>query len=782
MRRITVDAANRRISFAGPLPASMLPAAFPDDAIAQERNMRVRRWDQRGRIFRTTAQGNTVEVQNLDALGSRGVIAVPAAGTTVLLEHGVTVSFSAGERGFKAGDWWAFAARTSDASVEMLTDAPPRGIHHHYTRLGIWDVPAGAVTDCRTLWPPRAGHDCSCTACVTPESHASGQLTIQAAVDQVRGRGGTVCLAAGQYALREPVRVAGARSLAIRGQGAATLISAAGTAFAIDSSIAVAVEKLAILSVGQQSAVTVRTVGGLALKELVIAVLGGNDASGAAIGLAGVVAGAAIRGNLIIAPEGIRAEPVRGTDDDSVAFTVTATVAIEDNVLWCQRRGVSLAGSTTHLLAHFFAHRITGNEVLGCRDTALAALGIAAPGASMQIARNSLSVNGAGIACAVDGAWIEANKLNATREGERAQVGHAITLATGLDPDGSHQAQVLANQVRGFAGAGLAVLAPVQELIAKLNIIEDCALGIVMSDDAQADAVSIDNNHLTGINGAGDQVTQMGMAAGIAVARATVATVANNTIRRVSIGAARTPLTAGVLAVGVQRARIHGNEIAQIGPTADFAGTAAGIMVRAPYMHAEVAHNHVQRDAQAVAAAGESVWLAAAVLDNASVRPAGDIVADLTAVDRAGGVASVRVDDRRMLVVGAGRAFVAAAPPAAAVDDLTAAAAAPRGSAASVQSNTFVARGRGPAVHVLATGETLVSNNRCELNGRGGPAMRLTSPLVVLNANRVRGGDVSVSITSQTARLTAVGNITTTPIRVGAANLPAPWSAINIIG
>ena len=73
-----------------------------------------------------------------------GVINVPAAGTTLILENGVTVSFSStGAKGFKAGDFWVFAARTADASVELLTNEPPRGIHHHYERLGIWDVDAG---------------------------------------------------------------------------------------------------------------------------------------------------------------------------------------------------------------------------------------------------------------------------------------------------------------------------------------------------------------------------------------------------------------------------------------------------------------------------------------------------------------------------------------------------------------------------------------------------------------------------------------------------------------
>jgi hypothetical protein len=116
-------------------------------------------------------------VQDLDTAGSNGVIAVPGAATTLLLENGVTVSFaSTGTKGFKSGDYWVFAARTADASVELLDRAPPRGIHHHFARLALWDVGAGTVTDCRHPWPPPAGEgDCSCTACVTAASHASGR-------------------------------------------------------------------------------------------------------------------------------------------------------------------------------------------------------------------------------------------------------------------------------------------------------------------------------------------------------------------------------------------------------------------------------------------------------------------------------------------------------------------------------------------------------------------------------------------------------------------------------
>jgi hypothetical protein len=116
-------------------------ADFPADAqgkVDPARHTRIRRWDQQG--------------DELDASG--GVIPVPAAGTPVLLEHGVQVTFDLEAPGeLKGADHWTFAASVADASVEKLDKAVPRGIHRHYARLAVLTFP-GTITDCRTLWPP----------------------------------------------------------------------------------------------------------------------------------------------------------------------------------------------------------------------------------------------------------------------------------------------------------------------------------------------------------------------------------------------------------------------------------------------------------------------------------------------------------------------------------------------------------------------------------------------------------------------------------------------------
>ena len=790
MRRVqTADPATRRITLSAALPAAMLPATFPDAGFAAPRHLRVKRWDQRGRVFRT---GSAVPVKDLDAAGSRGVVDVPAAGTTLLLEHGVTVSFSStGAPGFRAGDWWVFAARTADASVEALVDAPPRGVHHHHTRLGYWDVASGAVTDCRTPWPPAGGGDCACHACVTPESHAGGQLTIQAAVDRVRDAGGTVCLHPGVYPLREPVRITGAKSVAIRGAGPATVVSAEGSAFVVDGSAAIAIEKLAVVSIGRRSAVVLNNAAGVRLSELAVVVLGGNDGTGAGIALAGLTAGVTVRDNFIVARDGVRAEPA-----ERQGAVLTAALTLSDNVLWCQQRGIALEGQVGHLLGH----RIENNEVLGCRDSGITALGVALPGASLRVVGNTLNVNGSGIQSGVDGSWIEGNKLQATRQGERAPTGSAITLATGLDAGGSDQAQMLSNQVAGFADSAILINAPVRDLVCKLNIIEACGSGIVMSDEGEAGAVSVENNHLRDIRGSGANA-RAGVAVGIAIARTGTATIAGNDVRRVATTAGNVRLFAGVMAAGVERVRIQGNEIAEIGPAADFGGIAAGILIGAPYLEAEVTHNRVERDAAAQAAAGESAWAALIVTDTDLAVATGEIAAPpppataaaganaVNTVNAAAGAAALsavrlgttttlKLDAQRTLLFSGARASVSTA-----ALDFAVAADAVRGGAASVLGNTFFARGRVSAVQLTARTEALFSDNRCTLQGpRGVPAVRIASPVVVLNANRVRGGELnSVQVTSAKS-VAALGNVTSGPVTVNGNPLPAPFAALNLLG
>lgn len=232
LRQVTaVDEVQAAVTLAAALTAGEFNAT---DA---GRHTRVIRWDQSGPA--------------VDAAG--GVVAVPAAPTPVPLEDGIEVTFDVASPGgvLHVGDHWEFAARTADASVEQLVTEPPRGVLHHHMKLGVVTFP-GTVTGCRPSTPTDKDCECGCECdvCVTPESHASGQLTIQAAVDKVRGTGGKVCLQVGVYRLDAPVFVSGASSVHIQGKGWRTIILASrgGPAFVIERSIGVTIDLLTVIA------------------------------------------------------------------------------------------------------------------------------------------------------------------------------------------------------------------------------------------------------------------------------------------------------------------------------------------------------------------------------------------------------------------------------------------------------------------------------------------------------------------------------------------------------
>ena len=249
MRKIgPVDDVALTVTLTTALPAGTFDATDP------LRHTRIKRWDQKG-VVRDAAQN---AVDDVDTNG--GVIKVPAAGTTLVIEDGIQVTLSVDPAGgrFRSGDYWVFAARTVDASVDELVKAPPRGIHHHYCRLAILDFSdKGGPEDCRTIWPlpcqcEGEGGGCGCDACVTVESHRSGVLTIQDAVKQVvEAGGGTVCIGPGRYPLRQGVAIEGALSLRVRGAGVATVLLYAGDgpALSIGRSIDVRVQDLTIIGV-----------------------------------------------------------------------------------------------------------------------------------------------------------------------------------------------------------------------------------------------------------------------------------------------------------------------------------------------------------------------------------------------------------------------------------------------------------------------------------------------------------------------------------------------------
>jgi hypothetical protein len=213
----TIDFSARTITLVTTLSA--FPAGTPDP----KAHTRIRRWDQSGKVYE---QDGTTVWWDVDAHG--GDIPVPPPGTSLVLESGITVTFSVSSSGgsFLTGDFWSFAARTADGSVEKLNAAPPRGIHHHYARLSIVTFPSSA-TDCRTEWPPTTSAQdcgCCCTCTVGDGVESFGKYSsINDAIKALPASGGEVCILAGRY--YEHVVINGRRDVVLRGCGWQTRIA-----------------------------------------------------------------------------------------------------------------------------------------------------------------------------------------------------------------------------------------------------------------------------------------------------------------------------------------------------------------------------------------------------------------------------------------------------------------------------------------------------------------------------------------------------------------------------
>lgn len=223
-----VDSANKLITLESSVQSTLLPDGVtttldPTQPLDPTRHTRIRRWDQgdqssqNGQVFEAAGKTLWVDLNNpsnssaLVQNAPPGEIPVPPPGTTLILEDGITVTFGwdSTRAPFNSGDFWTFAARTADGSVEMLNNAPAQGIYHHYAPLAIVSFPS-TVTDTRVPWPPECG--CCCSISLRPEDLENDNLALQKACDSLAsGAGGAngaaVCLAPGIYLLGQTLRL-----------------------------------------------------------------------------------------------------------------------------------------------------------------------------------------------------------------------------------------------------------------------------------------------------------------------------------------------------------------------------------------------------------------------------------------------------------------------------------------------------------------------------------------------------------------------------------------------
>ena len=755
----SVDDANRILTLVSPIPPNVF-GTDPQGNTDPARHARVRRWDQSGQARDTN--GNLLV--DLNAPGSKGVIPVPASATSIVLEDGVQITFDTPAGGkYKIGDYWNFAARTADASVEQLQKAPPLGVHHHFCRLGLVTFPS-SVTDCRTLWPPEfGGEGCECTVCVSADQHNQGSLTIQMAVEQVKAAGGgTICLGIGNYTLGEaliPININGARSLTLRGQGAQTSLvyAGSGAALVIDGSQGVTVEKLTLATSARegdaQPSILINNSNSVTLQRIAGLRVGSAASNGAVVGLSGILIGTTIRENSFLGPIGIGnvpGKPASGAVLVAAQTTplLTLGIAIEDNWLLCSRRGVSFAGVSLHALDT----RVARNFINDAAQGGIVATGFVLAGFTLDIESNEIRAGGQGIVTGTSGARISANSVSGS--GQRGA--EAIVLTLGFDQTGIDQCHVIGNRVTTVAGIGISVEGTVKSAMIKNNFI-DGALGggIVMGDKSSAQIITVENNRIANV--AAQPNAAQGTVVGVRVMDAARGEVVNNVISAIGQQAPNERCI-GVQLVTSTATRVAGNEIFDIGPVEGSGQTSAGVESVGTFDELQVTHNSVRRNGNPSQAVDAAVWYA--VLISGAQTPAPGI-RGLTTFFAARSNTAFLISANRVVARLIGREMV------------------------SVQNNFLDAYGIAEAMLIAVSGACSISDNRCFLRGREQPAIRGASANAIVSANHVQGtqGKITVSLRlPDRGPFTVLGNITTHEIEINGAILGAPWAPLNAQG
>jgi uncharacterized protein DUF6519 len=596
-----VDAATRSILLDDALPAGL----FPVDAQGHTdpgRHTRIRRWDQSHIVRR--ADGTAFH--DLDASASSDGIPVPAAGTRLALENGILVEFTL-EAGveFKTGDYWVFAARVADGSIEPLDHAPPRGIHHHYARLAIVTFP-DSETDCRVLWPPETtGESCECTVCVEVADYLRDPGAIAAALEKVSSLGGgRVCLGSGTFPLGgKTLQIAGLHNVTLSGQGPATVLAYVGTgpAVTIDMCLGQRIENLSIVALplppvpppaetGRQIPIglLVRNSVGVDIWRCGIAAPTTNaqsgapiaGANGAAVVLDGVIGASGFDENVLIADLGVAAAAslvaagiMPGGSQAAPPPLALAGCTVVDNLMTCPIAGVAFgeAGKQPGAYFYFSDNAIAGNKVLGGAFAGIFAEGLTAAGAAVHIMRNDLEVLGTGIDARLDGLVIADNvvtqaDLALLLPGGPAKTGTGIAVrgVTGVPPIA---AQLHRNRIVGIAGAGILLDAP----LATISVIDNAifgttGFGITTSTSniiASAADLLVRGNEVLIV--ADSAPSTGGGAAGI-LAWAIDATIENNTVGAIGNAAGGTGSAAGIFVLALASAKITANRIHDIGP------------------------------------------------------------------------------------------------------------------------------------------------------------------------------------------------------------------------
>jgi hypothetical protein len=429
---------------------------------------------------------------------------------------------------------------------------------------------------------------------------------------------------------------------------------------------------------------------------------------------------------------------------------------VTDNILFCSQQGVRFAQASLH----YGALELVGNLVLGCNQTGIVTTGGAFPGSTVTIARNVLGVSGAGIRIGVDGARIADNEL--TGDFAARAPADAIVLEAGFDEGAMDAAAITGNRIRNFGGAGIAIRRALGEAMVKSNRIESVGgAAIVMEDDAAARYLCIENNHFLDI-GSGFNAANAPYL-GVLLFGAERADVVGNVFGRVARQAIQSPLRAALALQACGEGRVADNRFFGIGPER-FTGRTIAIATAADFAQLAIDDNAVARVADAADAVQPAPWQAIGV----GLRASADGSPNAGNFALAPGVLTLAVNEDSV-VVNAFRIRRLAF----------------RARTASIHANRVRAQAAlAPAVEVDSVTGCLFNLNDAEsaapTAGVVVPVARIRCQHVSAGSNRLIGSGDLPTLALDAPRFAVVGNITSGPIEVNGAQLPAPWNALNV--
>lgn len=725
----TVDDSSRTITLKSALTAGLFPVNAQNLTTA-ERHTRIKRWDQES--------------------GGPAAIDVPAAGTPLILEDGVQITFTTAPDGgaFRSGDYWVFVARTADASVEQLEEAPPRGVHHHYCRLAVVTLPE-TVINCRTFWPPAfgEGESCDCTICVTAEQHNSGSLTIQQAVNQLLKIGGTVCLGPGIFNLAEkPVLMNGAFAVQVRGQGAATIIIAprADAAFVISGAQWCTLDYLTIHTIASTTigpAIRLSGSVGTTIQRVIVSPPGEGDGPLSGILLEpGFLVETRIQDNILHAQFGL----AFALDDKTEGTLVLVGFHCQRNLLQCSQTGIHLGGSSYYLTDT----ALTSNRIIGTAVAGIQVTGVAFP--ELALRENVItSSEGDGMVIGTGGVSVTDNLIAGAQNGLR--------FVPGLFSLAFSPILVSGNRLQSLSKDGIAIEIFLFSAKFEHNILSAMAgNGLVMLPGSAGGLLSVQTNELTNIANGAVETTKGGEYAAIHLRNVFAGAVSGNKISGVGHDASVAAVVAGIRADTSIDLRVSDNTIAAIAPAADFQNPAACILVVSPLAQVDVTANQIRR--QFSAGEDNSTWEAVRILS-------------LT-TDLGGKLQSSRFSN--LSATGQVNALS------------TLAATTPAPVRVGVVGNSLHGYGRGPLAEVLISGSCRYSDNQCTCTSeKMEVVVRLTANAIIAGDNRVECGRnaTSMALTTGGKKVAAVlGNIVGGPILVDGVPFDASTQPLNLIG